>query len=132
MFHHRPWQLIDKVTGKIVVNRLFVADGFWSRFRGLMLRRKIEPDAALLLVPTASVHTFLMSYAIDIVMLSETGEVLKVVRNVRPWRVVKGMNGTRAVLEFAAGEATIEAGVQLRLRTTGIPKHSLHFLWEAV
>ncbi|MDP3919230.1 MAG: DUF192 domain-containing protein [Candidatus Omnitrophota bacterium] len=132
MFRHRPLQLIDKVTKKIAVNRLFVADGFWSRFRGLILRPKIEADAALLLVPAASIHTFMMGYAIDVAMLSETGEVLKVVPNVRPWRIVKGAKGTRAVLEFAAGEAGFEAGAQLRLRTTGIPPHSLRFLWEAV
>ena len=132
MYRRRPWQLVEKQTGKIVVNRLIVADGFWSRFRGLLLRPKIGHDAALLLVPTASVHTFLMGYPIDIVMLDAKGEVLKVAKDLKPGRTVRGPKGTHAVLEFAVGEANVDEGSVLRLRASGVPQSSLRFLWEAI
>ena len=72
--------------------------------RGLLGRRGLEPGEGLLLRPAASVHTFFMRFAIDVVFLDREQRVLKVVERLGPWRT-SGCRGARAVVELAAGEA---------------------------
>lgn len=72
--------------------------------RGLLGRRDLPHGEGILLRPAASVHTFFMRFAIDVVFLDENGLVLRVVPNLRPWRVA-ARRGASAVVELAAGES---------------------------
>ena len=96
-----------------------VADSYWTRLRGLLGRRGLEPGEGLLLRPANSVHTGFMRFSIDIVFLDRELRVLRVVEAVPPWRV-KVRRGARAVLELRAGEAArqgIAEGAHLRIAT---------------
>ena len=110
-----PWRLTRADTGALVVSSLEVADGVWSRFKGLQLRASLPPGGGLLLVPCASIHTFWMRFAIDVVMLDRDYRVLELRRAVWPWRIVKAVRGTHAILEMAAGTAGMEPGAALQL-----------------
>jgi uncharacterized membrane protein (UPF0127 family) len=117
-------------TGVVVVQSLEVADGVWSRFRGLQLRRRLPPGSGLLLVPCASVHTFFMRFAIDVLQLNRRGVVLAIKRAVRPWRIVSAVHGAYATLELPAHSTAVEVGVVLRLEAAAedrLPR-SLSFL----
>jgi uncharacterized protein len=60
---------------------------------------------------------FFMRFAIDVVFVGRDGEVVKVARNVRPWRIAAARRA-KAALELAAGEAgrrRIEVGDRLDL-----------------
>lgn len=83
--------------------RLRVADGFWSRFKGLMFSAPLLPEQALLITHCASVHTCFMRYALDVVYLDRDGVAVKLVAGLKPWRMSWG--GAKAVqaLELAAG-----------------------------
>ena len=81
------WRLVNETTGKAVVARLTIADGFWSRLAGLQFRRELPSDAGLLLVPCASVHTCFVRFPLDVVFLDDAGRVLSIRRNLRPWRL---------------------------------------------
>jgi hypothetical protein len=125
--------LVDE-SGKVVVDRLEVADGFWSRMVGLQLRRALAPRSALLLIPCGSIHTCFMRFAIDMVCLDGGGRVLAVKTGVRPWRVAFAPRGTHAVLETAAGGASgLRPGGRLRLAGSGPAalRPALSFLAEA-
>ncbi|NIA54504.1 pilus assembly protein [Massilia sp. TW-1] len=79
-----------------------LADGFWSRLRGLMLVPPLAPNAGLLLTRCASVHCAFMRQAIDVVYLDADGVVLACVPRLRPWRA-SAHRGARHTLELAAG-----------------------------
>ena len=111
------WQLEIRDSGRIVVERLEVADRFWSRFCGLQFRRLLPPGHGILLAPCSSIHTMWMRFAIDAAMLDGTGRVLAVQTAVRPWRLVFAPHGTHAVLETSAGELRLAAGDTLVLRS---------------
>ena len=99
-----------------------IAGGFLQRARGLLLRPPLRTDEALLLPGCASVHTFGMRYAIDVVFLDPLGRVLRVARGLRPWRVASEP-GAAAVLELRAGGATVHQlypGVVLDAALSGI------------
>jgi uncharacterized membrane protein (UPF0127 family) len=111
------WQLEIRDSGRTVVQRLEIADSFWSRFRGLQFRRSLPPGDGILLAPCASIHTMWMRFAIDAAMLDGCGRVLAVRQTVRPWRLVFAPRGTCAVLEAAAGTLCLAAGDHLALRS---------------
>jgi uncharacterized membrane protein (UPF0127 family) len=80
-----------------------VARSRWARLRGLALRR--EPPGEALLIPRCrSVHTFGMRFALDLVWLGRGGRVLRIDRDVPPWRL-RSCRGAVEVLELAAGGA---------------------------
>lgn len=109
-------QLIDAVTGEVIVANLEVANTFWQRLRGLQLRRRLAPDEGLLLTPCLSIHTHWMRFAIDVAMLNREGTVLDVLNGVQPWRWVKGRAKTQAMLEVASGRLDRQLiGVRLRV-----------------
>lgn len=78
----------------------------WTRFRGLMLRSRLEPGEALAIEPCASIHMFFMRFSIDAVFYDRNRKVTKVRRRVRPWiGLAFGGPGARGVVELASGAA---------------------------
>ena len=82
-----------------------IADNFFTRFRGLMLRKSLANGQGLLITPCSSVHMMFMRFAIDVVYLSKGYRILKIVRNLRPWIGVSMCSGAHSVLELRSGEA---------------------------
>ena len=84
-----------------------VAETFVARAKGLIGRRGLEPGKGLLIPRCNCIHTFFMRFAIDATFLDRHGEVVKVVRNIRPWRpfVWGGWRATQ-VLETASARFT--------------------------
>jgi uncharacterized protein len=79
------------------------ATGFWQRFCGLMLANALPHDQALLIQHCSSVHTCFMRFAIDVVYLNEQMLIVKLDRNVPPWRMRWGGKGAQHTLEMSAG-----------------------------
>ena len=101
----------------LVCKRCELADGPWSRFRGLMGRARLEAEEGLMLRPASSIHTSFMRFPIDAVFLDDQLRVLGVRESLRPWRAA-AVRGASTVLELAAGESArhrIAPGERLRL-----------------
>ncbi|HBO98354.1 MAG TPA: DUF192 domain-containing protein [Verrucomicrobia bacterium] len=82
-----------------------IACTFFERARGLIGTRDLPRGEGLLIPRCNVVHTFFMRYPIDVTFLDGAGDVLKVVRNVRPWTFcVWGGWRARQVLETRASE----------------------------
>lgn len=99
-----------------------IAGGFLQRAQGLLLRPPLAANEALLLPGCASVHTFGMRYAIDVVFLDPLGRVLRVARHLQPWRIAS-QPGAAAVLELLAGGAAVHRlypGVVLDAALSGV------------
>jgi hypothetical protein len=90
-------------AGQIVCERCEVADRVFSRVRGLLGRRSLPRGHGILIKPTWSVHTWFMRFPIDVVFLDRELSVLKVRREMRPWRLAARFRA-HSVLELAAGE----------------------------
>jgi uncharacterized membrane protein (UPF0127 family) len=73
-----------------------VAKTFFERARGLIGTKDLGDDEGMLILKCNAIHTFFMSYSIDAFFLDRNDNVVKVVRNIRPWRLFV-WGGWRAV-----------------------------------
>jgi len=100
------WMIRNATKGQIVAHHVKDASSFFSRFLGLMFQPPIPKGHGLLLRPCNAIHTWAMRFPIDVVYLDEAGRVLRVDRNLQPWRFAQPCRGAVAVLELPAGEAS--------------------------
>jgi hypothetical protein len=91
--------------GTVVCERCLLAETPLARMRGLLGRSSLPAGEGLLLRPAASIHMAFMRFPIDAVFLDSADRVLKVVAELKPWRMA-ACRGARAVLELPAGEAS--------------------------
>ncbi len=101
---------INHTRGTILCACVEPALGAMERGRGLMGRATLAPGAGMLigsgpLVPMMWIHTFFMRFAIDLVFLDRGGRIVRIVPNVKPWRITAPVLGARSVLELEAGAA---------------------------
>lgn len=108
-----PFLVRKKGTGEVLATRVFRADTPWSRMRGLLGRKTLEPGEGLWLVPANSVHTYFMRFPIDVVFLDAECTVLKVISPMPPWRMTLPVLGAKSVLELPAGASVLKAGDRL-------------------
>src|SRR5436305_11000225 len=90
--------------GAVVCEECIVADGMFTRMRGLLGRSSLPWGEGILLRPASSVHTAFMRFPIDVVFVDRDLVVLKVVPELPAWRAA-ACRGAKATLELAAGEA---------------------------
>ena len=77
-----------------------VAESAFERMRGLIGREGLEPGKGMLITKCNCIHTLFMRFAIDATFLDREGNVVRVVRGIRPWRLwVWGGWCARSVLE---------------------------------
>lgn len=108
-------RLVHEPTGRVLGDRIQVADTFWTRFRGLMLRRPLQPGEGLLIEPCSSIHMLFMRFPIDAVFLDADGAVIEIAARVKPWLGIATAKGARAVVELPAGAAAaLQPGDLLR------------------
>jgi uncharacterized membrane protein (UPF0127 family) len=91
-------------NGAVVCEQCVIADGMFTRMRGLLGRRSLSSDQGILLRPASSVHTAFMRFPIDVVFVDRDLVVLKVVPELPAWRAA-ACRGAKATFELAAGEA---------------------------
>jgi uncharacterized membrane protein (UPF0127 family) len=109
---------VELRTPQGAVLRCALADGFWSRFAGLMGRKGLPDGEGMLFVPGGSIHTFFMRFPVDVAFVSPEGGTLRVAAAVRPWKMTRAPRGTRFVLELGDGQAAaagLAEGTQLEL-----------------
>ena len=80
---------------------IFIADSWFKRAGGLLVRRQLKSNEALWLAPCRSVHTFGMRYEIAVFFLDQGNRVIDVRPRVPPNRVVICMQAS-SVCEMLA------------------------------
>ncbi len=80
-----------------------VARTLFARMKGLIGTKRLPPGEGMLILRCNAIHTFFMSFPIDATFFDREGRIVKVVRNIRPWRLFV-WGGFRAVkvLEVAS------------------------------
>lgn len=81
----------------MLLGKIYYADNFclevfktsnsFDRMRGLLFRPRLKENQAMLIDRCNSIHTFGMSYNIDVVYLDKLSRIIKIVKDIKPWRM---------------------------------------------
>ena len=103
------------VDGTVVCAQCAIASTPFARMKGLLGRSSLEAGEGMLFPRTGSIHMFFMRFALDVVFCDRELEVLKVVRDLKPWKTAAA-RGAKVVIELPVGAAAgIEPGDRLVL-----------------
>ncbi len=99
--------LFDQDTENVIARNVEVADSFWTRFRGLMFRRKFREGDAMLFefseTKKFSIHTFFVFFSIDLIYLDDDFTVLEIEKNLPPFRFYTPDKEAKYLIELPAG-----------------------------
>lgn len=94
-----------KKNSQTVVRKCRVADAFLSRLMGLMGKKQLDPDEALVFPRCNSIHTFFMRMPIDVVFVGAEGKVVEIVEALHPWRMLLPRIAVKHTIELGARRA---------------------------
>ncbi|MFO7897658.1 MAG: DUF192 domain-containing protein [Planctomycetota bacterium] len=90
--------------GTTVIDPLHVPRRAADRMRGLLGRDALDDGEGMWLRRCRMIHTIGMRFPIDLVYLTDRGEVCKVVESLPPWRISACL-GADSVIELQGGAA---------------------------
>ena len=111
------YNLFNKSKNCLIASKALVADNFLLRLRGLMFRKNMDEEEALIFYHTPSVHTFFMRFPIEVVFLNRKMQVVKIFEELGPGRIIFSISASIAV-ELPArktSDKTLEIGDILEL-----------------
>ena len=92
-----------EIEGLPALERCRWAERTPERMRGLLGCDGLAPGEGMAFPRCNAIHTFFMSFSIDATFLDAENRVVKIVRNIRPWRpLVWGGWRAKKVLETEA------------------------------
>ncbi|MGD8495471.1 MAG: DUF192 domain-containing protein [Gemmatimonadales bacterium] len=105
-----------------LAGRVRLADGWWTRLRGMMGRPEPAEDEGMLLEPCQSVHMYWMKYPLDVAFLAPDGRIVATYHGLAPSRRSKWHRDADRALELRAGRLAAtrtEVGDHVELRNAG-------------
>ena len=96
-------RITNRTRNTLLGQRVTLASGWWSRLRGYLGRSEPNQGEGILLVHCNGIHTFGMTFDLDVVFLDERGRVLELCRSLRPWRMPVRVSKAVYVLEVPEG-----------------------------
>src|SRR3989449_6913454 len=90
-------------SGPVLAGGLRLAHTPWTRLRGLLGTKGLNPGEGLWLRPCRQIHMFGMRYAVDAVFLDARQRVVRALPDFAPGRVSPHVRDAESVLELPAG-----------------------------
>lgn len=115
-------------SGTLLADRVRSARTHWSRIRGLLGTRSLEPGAGLWIVPCRQVHMIGMQYPVDVAFLDDDLTVVSTVAELRPGRISPKVGDATSVLELPAGRLAalgVASGARLAITAPADPASAL-------
>ncbi len=104
--------ILNLTRGNVVANHATVAKHFFERLRGLIGSGPLQIGGALWIPTCQGIHTFGMTYPIDVVFLNQTGNVVRLVPEIPPNVLGPVSFQAKSTLELPSG-AIAKLGIKL-------------------
>ena len=112
-------KVIHSRTANVIATNMKYATSFKDRLIGLMFKERMEGFDGLLIRPCNSIHTFFMKYNIDVIFLNRDNKIVKIVKDLRPWRMTWIKFSADKVLELnsnvVSGDIEVNDTLELSL-----------------
>ena len=101
--------MIVLCNGVVLIPHVAPATSFTLRLLGYMGRATPPAGHALYLAPCRSIHTCFMRFPIAVIFLDRNLRIVKLIHNLRPWRIALGPSSTAGIIELPAGNSILSA-----------------------
>lgn len=88
-------------NGKLFAANVSMATSFWLKLSGYMFRS--TPHVPGILFKTNSIQTTFMKFDLDLVFMTKDMKVIKIIKNLKPWRFTAFYWKARWTLELPIG-----------------------------
>ena len=105
--------------GRLIAGNIEVAGTFMTRLVGLLGKKKLEQGEGLLLRPCRQIHTWFMSFEIDVIFLNKNGQIMALIAGMKPGLASPKVKHCSQVLEMVAGSIArydLHIGTVLEIR----------------
>lgn len=89
--------------GQVIASNVSLADNFRDKLCGYMFQSKPHKPG-ILFIHAPGIHTFFMNFDLDVVFMDGEHQILKIYRNMKPWRHTWFHYSSRKTLELPAGQ----------------------------
>ncbi len=96
-------KLVNRTRELVLVSQCEMATSLAGRARGLLGHAPLKPGQAMLISPCQSIHTFFMSFPIDVAFLNRDMRIVHIIPSMPPWRLSPHLFKAHSVLELPAG-----------------------------
>lgn len=106
-----------KKDGKAFLRSAKIAKSFSDRLIGLMFKLPSSNYDGLIIDSCNSIHTCFMKYNIDVIFINKSDQVVKFIKNIKPWRMTLMYFSAARVIEYESGvvHLNIKVGDQLEV-----------------
>ena len=73
---------------------------FFQKLRGLIGKKYLKKDEAIVLVDCKQIHTFGMKFSIDVIVLDKKDKIVAVIDNLRPNRISPFYRKAKNIIEL--------------------------------
>lgn len=105
---------------KKIFSKINFANSFDERVKGLMFTSEKDAGEGMLIEPCNSIHTFFMQFSLDVAFLNKKNEIVRIIRDIRPWRMTWIIWGARKVLEVPAGKLPTDLNVGDQIKVVNV------------
>lgn len=99
----RELNVANRTRGQSLGDRIWLANGFWTRLRGLLGRPALEEGQGLLIAPSRGVHMYGMKHPLDVLLLDDAGMVVALYPGLEPGERTRVHKDARFALELPVG-----------------------------
>jgi uncharacterized protein len=96
-------RVLNRTQGTVLGTSVRLADSLPRRMRGFLFRPAPAAGEGILLSPCKAVHMFGVGFPLDVIFISEAGEVVATYRDLAPWRRSRLHGSALHALELPAG-----------------------------
>lgn len=97
---------------------VIVAKTFFKRLKGLMFINEMNGFDGLMIERCNSIHNFFVRFPIDVIFLDKNNNIVKILRNFRPWKISWIYFKACKTLELPVGKVplSIKEGEKLEVK----------------
>jgi uncharacterized membrane protein (UPF0127 family) len=95
--------ILNRTRETVIADHVEIADCFWARARGLIGRREIPNGFGLVIRPCNAIHMLFMSMDLDALHVDSDGRVVRILHEIKPWRVGPIVRKSAWVIELPTG-----------------------------
>lgn len=80
-------RIVNKTNNSLIASQVLVAKSLSSRMKGLLGKKGLSNQEALIIERCNSVHTFFMRFPIDVVFVDKNNVVVETIACLKPFRI---------------------------------------------